>query len=232
MRLNAAVLIFFSVAETLLLKGHLDKLSSLGKLIEKEKSGLIISPELGARIKALVEYAIAGDVKWKDIQKGFDDEEYQNLDLKTKEKKQKDLASLLKGVVSLESKMDEERSAIKDLAQNKTAIYLYAQDLLRKWEQKEYKVTRHYNKVFIAFESKVNNLLAPESEGANRIHLNGSWTMEQISPTRVRVTYKVLSKPVGIPKAFADPFIRNNFITTFQDFIALLEKTTLVQKSK
>lgn len=96
----------------------------------------------------------------------------------------------------------------------------------------EYKVTGHQNKLLISFESKVNKLLAPEREGANRIYLRGSWTMEQIGPGRVKVTYKVLSKPVGIPRAFADPFIRNNFMTTFQDFIALLEKTELVQKSK
>jgi hypothetical protein len=84
----------------------------------------------------------------------------------------------------------------------------------------------------VAFESKVNNKLAPEREGVNRIHLSGSWVMEQITPTKVRVTYKVLSIPVGIPKAVADPFIRSNFITTFQDFIALMEETASVKKTK
>jgi hypothetical protein len=66
----------------------------------------------------------------------------------------------------------------------------------------------------------------------NRIHLSGSWTMEQISPTKVMVTYRVLSKPVGIPKIFADPFIRGNFISSFQEFIALMEKTALAEKTK
>jgi len=62
--------------------------------------------------------------------------------------------------------------------------------------------------------------------------LSGSWTIEQVSPTKVKVTYRVLSKPVGIPRLFADPFIRGNFITTFQDFITLIEKTALVKETK
>ncbi|HEX6892280.1 MAG TPA: hypothetical protein VF141_16350 [Chryseolinea sp.] len=98
----------------------------------------------------------------------------------------------------------------------------------------EYKVAPyHGGKVLtISFESRVNKALAPEREGVNRIHLSGSWTMEQISPTKVKVTYKVLSKPVGIPRLFADPFIRGNFVTSFQDFIAVLEKTALAEKTK
>ena len=98
----------------------------------------------------------------------------------------------------------------------------------------EYKVAGSHpgRMLTIAFESRVNNKLAPEREGVNRIHLSGSWTMEQISPTKVKVTYRVLSKPVGIPKLFADPFIRSNFITSFQEFIALMEKTPLAKKTK
>lgn len=96
----------------------------------------------------------------------------------------------------------------------------------------EYKVASHHGNAVVSFASKVNDALAPEREGVNRIILNGSWRLEQIGPNRVRVTYKVLSKPVGIPKAFADPFIRGNFVTTFQDFVALLEKTTIVQNTK
>jgi hypothetical protein len=98
----------------------------------------------------------------------------------------------------------------------------------------EYKVSGNHpgQMLTISFESRVNNKLAPEREGVNRIHLTGSWTMEQVSPTKVKVTYKVLSKPVGIPKIFADPFIRGNFITSFQEFIVLMEKTALAEKTK
>lgn len=88
----------------------------------------------------------------------------------------------------------------------------------------EYTLARKGDVFLIFFESKVNSTLAPVREGVNRVYLSGSWRMEQISPGRVKVTYKVFSKPAGIPKAVADPFIRSNFITTFQDFIALVEK--------
>lgn len=90
----------------------------------------------------------------------------------------------------------------------------------------EYKVARQMgNLLSIYFESKVNDTRAPMRDGVNRVYLSGSWTMEQVSPGKVKVTYKVLSKPAGIPKVFADPFIRSNFITTFQDFIALMENS-------
>ena len=89
----------------------------------------------------------------------------------------------------------------------------------------EYKIGRKGQLLSIYFESKVNDALAPLREGVNRIYLTGCWTMEQVSPGKVKVTYTVLSKPVGIPKAVADPFIRSNFISTFQEFIALMEKT-------
>jgi len=90
----------------------------------------------------------------------------------------------------------------------------------------EYKIRRKGQLLSISFESKVNNTLAPLRDGANRVYLTGSWTMEQISPGKVKVTYRVQSKPAGIPKFVADPFIRSSFITTFQDFIALMEKKT------
>jgi hypothetical protein len=97
----------------------------------------------------------------------------------------------------------------------------------------EYKVADHHpgKMLTISFESRVNHKVAPEREGVNRIHLTGSWTMEQISPTTVKVTYRVLSKPVGIPRLFADPFIRGNFIASFQEFIVLMEKTALAEKT-
>ena len=79
----------------------------------------------------------------------------------------------------------------------------------------EYKIGHKGQSVSISFESKVNNTVAPIRDGVNRVYLSGSWTMEQISPGKVKVTYKVLSKSGGIPKAVADPFIRSNFMSSF-----------------
>lgn len=89
----------------------------------------------------------------------------------------------------------------------------------------EYKVTKHDSHfMVIAFKSKVNKTLAPERKGVTRMELSGTWTFEQLKPDRVRVSYKVYSKPIGIPKVFTDPIIRNNFMTSIAAYVALLEK--------
>lgn len=89
----------------------------------------------------------------------------------------------------------------------------------------EFKLSvRRPGTLVISFKSKVNKTLAPERKGAMRMQLVGSWTLEQVTPTKVKVTYKIISKPLDIPKVFTDPIVRNNIITTFQEFIALLEK--------
>jgi hypothetical protein len=56
------------------------------------------------------------------------------------------------------------------------------------------------------------------------MQLSGSWTFEQINPNRVKVTYRILSKPIGIPKVFTDPIIRSNIMTTIEEYIRLLER--------
>ena len=56
--------------------------------------------------------------------------------------------------------------------------------------------------------------------------------MEQISPRKVKVTYMVLSKPVGIPKIFADPFIRSNFMTIIPGLYCLDGKDGTSGKNK
>lgn len=89
----------------------------------------------------------------------------------------------------------------------------------------EYKVSRKEtdSKLFISFHSKVNEKLAPARKGVTRMQLWGSWTLEQISPRKVKVTYRILSKPIGIPKVFTDPIIRSNIMTTIEEYISLLE---------
>jgi hypothetical protein len=53
--------------------------------------------------------------------------------------------------------------------------------------------------------------------------LSGSWTLEQIGPKQVKVTYRILSMPIGIPKFLTDPIIRSNIMTTIEEYVALLE---------
>ena len=57
------------------------------------------------------------------------------LNAKVSDRKKRD--EIVKSVNSLQEKIDEQRSIIKELAQNKTALMQMAQDLLRKWEAKD-----------------------------------------------------------------------------------------------
>ncbi|HTE30784.1 MAG TPA: hypothetical protein VK666_10455 [Chryseolinea sp.] len=89
----------------------------------------------------------------------------------------------------------------------------------------EYKLTaKRPGMLLITFKSKANKTLAPERDGVTRLELAGSWTLEQVSPGKVKATYKVISRPLDIPKIFTDPIVRNNIVTTIDAFIGLLEK--------
>jgi hypothetical protein len=80
------------------------------------------------------------------------------------------------------------------------------------------------NSLYITFKSIHNDKLMPLKEDAMRMELAGSWLFEQLSPKRVRVTYKVRSKPIDVPRIFTDPIVRSNFMTTLEQYIAQLEK--------
>jgi hypothetical protein len=77
--------------------------------------------------------------------------------------------------------------------------------------------------LFLTFESRQNDALAPVRKGVTRMELYGSWKWEQISPGKTKVTYRILSKPIGIPKWLTDPIIRSNIMTTIEEYVALLQ---------
>ena len=78
--------------------------------------------------------------------------------------------------------------------------------------------------MLISFKSKVNQNLAPERKGVTRIMLTGSWLLEQVDTERVKVTYRIFSLPLDIPRMLTDPIIRTNMVSTIEDFVALVEK--------
>ena len=80
--------------------------------------------------------------------------------------------------------------------------------------------------LFLTFESRENDSLAPVRKGVTRMELSGSWTWEEVSPGKVKVTYRILSKPIGIPKWLTDPTIRSNIMTTIEEYVALLEPSS------
>jgi hypothetical protein len=78
--------------------------------------------------------------------------------------------------------------------------------------------------ITLTFKSKVDDGVAPVRKGVTRMELSGSWKLEQIAPNKVKATYRILSKPIGIPKFLTDPIIRSNIMTTIKEYIALLEE--------
>lgn len=89
----------------------------------------------------------------------------------------------------------------------------------------EYKISAcDPRQMLISFKSKVNNDLAPERKGVTRIMLTGSWLLEQIEKDRVKVTYRIFSMPLDIPRMLTDPIVRTNMVSTIEDFVALIEK--------
>lgn len=87
-----------------------------------------------------------------------------------------------------------------------------------------YWMTRNENgEIFITFESFYSEKLAPTRKGVTRMDLSGSWTFQKVGPHRTKATYRILSRPLNIPKFLTDPIIRNNMMTTIQEFIMLME---------
>ena len=101
------------------------------------------------------------------------------------------------------------------------------QDHWLKYTIKEFIPGKH---LLITFESHENEALAPVRKGVTRMELSGSWKWEQISTTETKVTYRILSKPIGIPKWLTDPIIRSNIMTTIEEYVALLDPPSLKTK--
>lgn len=78
--------------------------------------------------------------------------------------------------------------------------------------------------VFIEFNSCANDKIAPVKKGVTRMTLSGSWRLEKRSDNKVKVVYRILSKPIGIPKFITDPIIRNNLMSTITSFIEIAER--------
>jgi hypothetical protein len=79
------------------------------------------------------------------------------------------------------------------------------------------------DELFVSFESRINSTVAPVREDVSRMALYGSWQLQQISPRKTKVTYRIISKPSTIPKFLTDPVIRRNMMTTIQEYVKLLE---------
>jgi hypothetical protein len=78
--------------------------------------------------------------------------------------------------------------------------------------------------IFISFETIADEKRAPTKKGVTRMKLSGSWTFEKVGVNRTKAIYRILSMPMNIPKFLTDPIIRNNMMTTIEEFVMLMEK--------
>jgi hypothetical protein len=80
------------------------------------------------------------------------------------------------------------------------------------------------NRIILTFKPSTNEKIAPLRTGVDRKPTIGSWTIEKMSGGKIKVTYIATSKPVGYPRLVTDRIVRNNFMNTFNAFIATAEK--------
>lgn len=76
----------------------------------------------------------------------------------------------------------------------------------------------------IRFQTKVDDSLEPVREDVTRMHLYGAWVIRRNGHNGIYASYRILSKPSGIPRIFTDPIIRNNLMSTIREYIRILEK--------
>lgn len=89
----------------------------------------------------------------------------------------------------------------------------------------EYKVyKRKGNELFITFDTKRNDKLAPIRKGVTRMKLTGSWKLEHIGSGESKATYRIISMPSGIPKWLTDPIIHRNIMITIEKFIEIMNE--------
>ncbi|WP_315824536.1 arginine--tRNA ligase [Paraflavitalea speifideaquila] len=126
----------FDENDRIKLQKHVEAKEKLESLLEKAIVSLDQNAveKIDSRLKELIEKAIQHSINWKSIIKFFDGSEFDNLDTKEKEAAQKQLQKLLKPIISIEEKIEDENGEIKEIAQNKTELMKATQQMLLDWE--------------------------------------------------------------------------------------------------
>lgn len=88
-----------------------------------------------------------------------------------------------------------------------------------------YRITeRTANRVVITFEPAVNEKVAPARDKINRMKAYGKWVFEKTTTGKIKVTYVITGEPVKVPRNITDNLVRNNFMSTMNELIAVAEK--------
>ena len=89
----------------------------------------------------------------------------------------------------------------------------------------KYKVTeKNAHRIVITFEPAVNDTVAPTRDKVNRMRAYGKWVFEKTTAGKTKVTYFITGEPVNIPRSVTDNIVRNNFMSTMNELIAVAEK--------
>lgn len=79
-------------------------------------------------------------------------------------------------------------------------------------------------KKVIAFKTVTDEKVAPKRNGVTRMVLAGGWVLDPVGENKTKVTYRILSMPMGYPRFIVDPIIRGNLMSTIQSLIEVAEK--------
>ncbi len=120
----------------------LQKIREFESLLKTESAKL----DLTSISKLGFKTTIPTDSKWKSVLKSFEDEISQ-LEPKIKEQKQKELQKILKPLISVEDKIDDQKSEIKDIAESKTPIMQATVKMLQDWENDDEEVRALWQKM-------------------------------------------------------------------------------------
>jgi hypothetical protein len=85
-------------------------------------------------------------------------------------------------------------------------------------------VSKSAFKIVIEFKPAENLKTAPLREKIDRMPAYGKWVIEKTSTGKSKVTYTITGKPVNIPRGVTDNLVRNNFMNTITELIAVAEK--------
>ena len=106
-----------------------NKLSALSKDID-----VIEINNYGTRAASYVQAAIKGEKKWKEVPKCFNDKEYIDTPILQKEAMENGIKTIIKPLLSVESKIDIEVSEIVEIITPYSSILEEAKQMLIKWE--------------------------------------------------------------------------------------------------
>lgn len=126
----------FSDADAVKIQAQLTKIGQLTTLLKKEIDAIEWGEieKLGFSVAILKVAAADSNTKWKPIPKSLVAETFDGSITEDKEKKEKAVQKVLKKVIDLESKIEDEKADITETVQNYTSIMQATQQMLQDWE--------------------------------------------------------------------------------------------------